>query len=264
MLVQIYEIQDAAEAEAVIGLGVDHVGTVILDAGDWKNSRIRETVRTTRRCGAKSSIIPLYSDADLIMQTLDYYRPDLIHFCETLSDGMAVVDAARRLCEVQAKVRESFAGVGVMRSIPIAPPGRASRVPTLELARIFEPCSDFFLTDTLMVNTAANAGSADGQPVAGFIGITGRICDWDMARRLVSESRIPVVLAGGISPDNVLDGIRRVRPAGVDSCTGTNAVDGRGRPVRFCKDLAKVARLVEAVRRVEHIETAADREQPRA
>jgi len=42
-----------------------------------------------------------------------------------------------------------------------------------------------------------------------------------------------------------------VMPAGVDSCTGTNAVDSRGRPTRFKKDLLKIRHLIEEVRRAE-------------
>jgi phosphoribosylanthranilate isomerase len=251
MLVQIYEIQTPAEAEAMIRLGVDHIGSVVLDAAGWKNSRIRETVRASQDCGAKSSLIPLFSDVDLILKALDYYRPDLIHFCETLSDPAGILATCGKTRDGQAKVREAFPGIAVMRSIPIAPPGMASRVQTLELAAIFESSSDYFLTDTMMLNGSAAAQSADSQPVAGFIGITGRTCDWDMARRLVQFSRIPVILAGGISPSNVMDGIRKVRPHGVDSCSGTNAVDGLGNPVRFCKDPGKVRRLVEIVRRAE-------------
>ena len=36
------------------------------------------------------------------------------------------------------------------------------------------------------------------QPVKGFVGITGKTCDWDIAADLVKKSRIPVILAGGI------------------------------------------------------------------
>jgi phosphoribosylanthranilate isomerase len=91
----------------------------------------------------------------------------------------------------------------------------------------------------------------DNQPVQGFVGITGEICDWVTARKLVRTSRIPVILAGGISPQNVMQGIQQVRPAGVDSCTRTNAHDKTGKPIRFKKDLVKVKQLVERVRAAE-------------
>ena len=60
-----------------------------------------------------------------------------------------------------------------------------------------------------------------------------------------------MILAGGISPENVADGIRQVRPFGVDSCTCTNAVDDCGRPIRFKKDLVRIKALVSETRRAD-------------
>jgi len=136
-----------------------------------------------------------------------------------------------------------------MRSIPIPEPGKEDRFPVMKLARIFEPVSDFFLTDTLL---GVESGSVTGkQPVSGFVGITGRTCDWEKAKELVQKSRIPVILAGGLSPDNVSQGIIQVKPAGVDSCTGTNEIDSSGKPIRFKKDFNRVRRFVKEVRRLE-------------
>ena len=46
-----------------------------------------------------------------------------------------------------------------------------------------------------------------------------------------------------------------VLPAGVDSCTKTNATDLKGRSIRFKKDFSRVKRFVDEVRRAEkHIE----------
>jgi phosphoribosylanthranilate isomerase len=74
-----------------------------------------------------------------------------------------------------------------------------------------------------------------------------------MAGQLVRQSKIPVILAGGISPENAAEAITRTRPAGIDSCTQTNARDAEGRPIRFRKDLKKVQALVAAVRRAEDL-----------
>jgi phosphoribosylanthranilate isomerase len=110
---------------------------------------------------------------------------------------------------------------------------------------LFSPFSDYFLIDTLRVNQS----SLKDQPVAGFVGITGEVCDWTISARIVTESPLPVILAGGIGEDNVYDGIMTVRPAGVDSCTKTNAVDATGCPIRFKKDLQKVKRMVSEARK---------------
>ena len=69
----------------------------------------------------------------------------------------------------------------------------------------------------------------------------------------MENANIPVILAGGISPQNVMDGIRQMRPAGVDSCTRTNLHDKTGKPIRFKKDLVKVKTLVERVRAAEKL-----------
>jgi hypothetical protein len=54
-----------------------------------------------------------------------------------------------------------------------------------------------------------------------------------------------------IRAKNVSDAMTETRPAGIDSCTPTNACDADGRPIRFRKDLGKVKHLVEAVRLTE-------------
>jgi phosphoribosylanthranilate isomerase len=118
------------------------------------------------------------------------------------------------------------------------------------LARLFEPVTDIFLTDTLLTNGSQQNGE---QPVSGFVGITGRTCDWNTATQLVQSSKIPVILAGGITPENVSNGVRHVQPAGVDSCSGTNAVDSEGRVIRFKKDIDKLKRFIQEVRKAERM-----------
>jgi phosphoribosylanthranilate isomerase len=49
MIVQIYEIQTPADAEAVIDQGVNHVGSVILGKKDWKDETLLDTVRAVFR-----------------------------------------------------------------------------------------------------------------------------------------------------------------------------------------------------------------------
>jgi len=87
--------------------------------------------------------------------------------------------------------------------------------------------------------------------VAGYVGITGETCDWDIAQAVIAASPIPVILAGGISDQNVFEAITRLKPAGVDSCTKTNARDRSGNPVRFKKDMKKVRKLLEEARRAD-------------
>ncbi|MBI9086893.1 MAG: hypothetical protein JEZ11_25075 [Desulfobacterales bacterium] len=250
ILTQIYEIQTPSEAEWMLSAGVDHVGSVLLSESDWKKPRIRETILAVQSGGARSSLIPLFNTPDTVFEALDYYGPDMVHFCETLPLDPGNDDGfCERLLAVQEGVRQRYGQIQIMRSIPIAPPGMADSDRVLALARLFEPLSDWFLTDTLCV---AGPGEAPGeQPVSGFVGITGKTCDWTVAARLVRDSTIPVILAGGLSPENVCQGCLAVAPAGVDSCTLTNALDGNKTPVRFKKDPQRVRRFVAETRRAQ-------------
>jgi phosphoribosylanthranilate isomerase len=249
IIVQIYEVQKPSEAEALIELGVDHIGSVVVSQNHWKIPQLKATLETIRSSAAKSSLIPLYNRPDAVLRTLDYYRPHIVHFCEALVDSENLWALCDQLIQLQRSVRKHFPDIKIMRSIPIGQKQTVDRIPTIELAKRFESTSDFFLTDTLLMNFCG--ADIDNQPVQGFVGITGTVCDWAAARELVQTSHIPVILAGGISPQNVKQGIRRVRPAGVDSCTRTNAHDNTGKPIRFRKDLGKVKQLVERVRAAE-------------
>ena len=239
-VIQIYEIQTPEEAGAMIQLGVDHVGSVITSSDRRHDPQIRDTIATVREMGAVSSLIPLYTQVEVVLDTLDYHQPDIVHFCDRLTGATdPAVDEALLL---QESVKDRFPDIHIMRSIPIGQPGYTDSQEVLALAKKLEARSDFFLTDTVI---GSDSGTQDAdQPVNGFVGITGLTCDWDTAAQLVASSRIPVILAGGISPENVAAGIRKVRPHGVDSCTCTNARDSRGRPIRFKKDVSRVAKLV--------------------
>ncbi len=252
IIVQIYEIQTPQEAAQVLALGADHVGSVLLSEDEWKKPEIRETVAAVTAAGAVSSLIPLFSTEDTVFRALDYYGPRIVHFCENLVGETGISPDCGKWIRLQENIKKRFPEIRIMRAVPIAEPGKGSRIPSLELARQFEDVSDFFLTDTLLLPDSGRAASGE-QPVKNFVGITGKICDWDIAARLVKNSRIPVILAGGLGPDNVAAGIARTNPAGVDSCTATNAADREGKPVRFSKDMDKVRKFVEAVRNSQNI-----------
>jgi phosphoribosylanthranilate isomerase len=189
----------------------------------------------------KNSLIPLFNKRDTLYRALDYYSPHLIHFCESLVDNSMVIRELDPLLQLQSRIKDDFPEIGIMRSIPIPPEGTPGKFPTLEIAKEMEYSSDLFLTDTWVREA----------PVAGYIGITGKKCDGDLARKLVHQSEIPVILAGGLSPENVYQSLVSVRPAGADSCTRTNQRDSEGRPLRFKKDMERVKRFVREVRRAE-------------
>jgi phosphoribosylanthranilate isomerase len=241
LIVQIYEIQTPQEAEQCIDLGVDHVGSVLTSLEQWRQPSIKEAIRLSKGTRAKSTLIPLFQGLDNLSMVLDYYQPGFIHFCETLTTDEGHMIDLTPLITLQQRLKERFPGIKCMRSIPIPLPGYSGDFPTLRIAAALEPVTDVFLTDTWLGN----------EPVKGFIGITGQRCDIGLAKNLVEQSPIPVILAGGLSPENVFDAVTAAQPAGADSCTQTNQVDKKGRPLRFKKDFEKVRQFVTEVRRAQ-------------
>lgn len=75
--------------------------------------------------------------------------------------------------------------------------------------------------------------------VAGVSGGTGRTFDWSLLAG-VDRSR-PLILAGGLNPDNVADAVRRVKPDVVDVASGVESAPG-------IKDREKIAAFVREVR----------------
>jgi phosphoribosylanthranilate isomerase len=75
-------------------------------------------------------------------------------------------------------------------------------------------------------------------------GGTGRTIDWDRAAAIAA--RRPVMLAGGLTPDNVADAVTRVRPFGIDVSSGVERAPG-------IKDHARLAALFEAIHAISPI-----------
>ncbi|HUT69766.1 MAG TPA: hypothetical protein VMW89_03740 [Desulfatiglandales bacterium] len=241
MIVQIYEIQEPRQAELCMALGADNIGSVLLSEEGWRQPSVKDVMLLSEGTEVKNSLIPLFENMDTLERSLDYYRPDYLHFCGSLTDHRGRPVDLERIVQFQGTLKEKFPEIGIIRSIPVPRAGMAHGLPAIELARTLEPSSDLFLIDTWL----------EQEPVEGFIGITGRPADWDLSRELVGQSAIPVILAGGLSPENVFEALLKVCPYGADSCTHTNKVNRDGKVIRFQKDFQKVREFVQETRRAE-------------
>jgi phosphoribosylanthranilate isomerase len=94
---------------------------------------------------------------------------------------------------------------------------------------------DAFITDTF-------------DPKTGASGATGKTHDWRVSRRLVEIADRPVILAGGLTPENVKRAILEVRPTGVDSHTGVEGASGRKSREKVRKFLSEAYEAFEFVK----------------
>ena len=72
-----------------------------------------------------------------------------------------------------------------------------------------------------------------------MIGGTGKTLDWQSLQQF--QPSCPWLLAGGLTPDNVLDALNQLNPSGIDLSSGVERAPGD-------KDLNKVAKLFEQLR----------------
>ena len=62
--------------------------------------------------------------------------------------------------------------------------------------------------------------SGDPNAIIKTLGGTGNVHNWDISRQIVESVNIPVFLAGGLNSDNIYSAIQKVKPYGVDLCSG--------------------------------------------
>ncbi len=112
------------------------------------------------------------------------------------------------------------------------------------------------LIKVLRIGKGGIPNNLEEYPVQGFLldvkddvlfGGTGKSFDWNLAG---SIKRIrPIILAGGLQPNNVQEAIRVVRPYAVDVCSGVESVPGK-------KDARK---LIEFMNEVKNVSKSLDR-----
>jgi phosphoribosylanthranilate isomerase len=221
MLTQIYGITTAADAALVNALRPDHVG-VVLDEGiaTWDSvdpASLREILPELR--DVRVVALSLASERDRIRRTVDLVTPSWLHLARAV-DALDPDEVVR--------LREELAPLPVMLTIPVRDGA------SIALAERYAACADALLLDS-------------AHPATGVVGATGLVHDWSLSRRIVERVSVPVILAGGLGPDNVLEAIERTRPAGVDSETRTSRDDDRRRKdperVRLFLERARAARV---------------------
>lgn len=119
-------------------------------------------------------------------------------------------------------IRVALPHLKVIRAVAVTGPE------ALALAKTYERRVDAIILDTY-------------DPGTGKRGATGKTHDWSVSADIVRHVRVPVILAGGLTPANVAAAIRAVGPWAVDTHTGVEDEQGR-------RDFGRMAAFVAAVR----------------
>jgi phosphoribosylanthranilate isomerase len=202
-------------------LGVDQVGFV---AGDYGEVHAELTfaqagvIAQALRGQTLASALTMSTEPAEILRMVEAVQPDVVHISSDV-EGVGV--------EAMLHLRRSLPDrVALMKAIPVSGPE------SIDIALEFARAADILLLDTKVSDMPG-------------VGATGVVHDWTISRQIVEQvnGQARVILAGGLTPENVTAAIQAVQPWGVDSNTGTNIP---GDPVR--KDMDRVKAFVQAAK----------------
>lgn len=96
-------------------------------------------------------------------------------------------------------------------------------LPSVRIVQVIHVTGEDSIKEALHLQQYVHAFLLDsGNPKAAVktLGGTGNTHNWDISSELVQSVKVPVFLAGGLNPANVKQAIEKVRPFGVDICSG--------------------------------------------
>jgi phosphoribosylanthranilate isomerase len=204
MRVKLCGMTDAAARNDAVDAGADAVG-LVCDV----------SVDTPRE-------IPPERAANLAASTPPFVTTTLVTMLETVAETVDLVDRVRPdVLQVHA--------AGPADVATLASDTRTRIVAAVGLDADLSAYAD--AADALLLDSTDDAGA----------GGTGRIHDWKRSRAVVDALDCPVVLAGGLTPENVAEGVATVRPYAVDVASGIESAPGE-------KDPEAMRTFVEAAR----------------
>lgn len=199
--IQVAGVIDQAEAELLVGCAVRYLGFPL---------RLPVHREDLSEYEAAAIIRNLTPPARAVLITYLNQAGEIVEFCHALGASIVQLHGEIDSSELRG-IKEQDSKLRIIKSLVI---GLHSMERLLDLVQRTAPYVDAYITDTF-------------DPKTGACGATGKTHDWAVSRQLVRNSPRPVILAGGLTPENVRDAILAARPAGVDAHTGLEAASGR-------------------------------------
>lgn len=213
--IQVAGVIDMREAQLLVDCGVEYLGFPLRLPVNKEDLSERDAAAII---GAlvppQAGVVITYLDD--AMDIVDFMRPlgtDIVQL-----HGDITAEELSRLKWLRPNLQ-------VIKSLVV---GQHPREALVAMVETLSSMVDAFITDTFDTETGAS-------------GATGKTHDWLISRQLVEISDRPVILAGGLTPENVREAIRYVRPDGVDTHSGVEDASGR-------KDRRKVEEFVAQAR----------------
>ncbi len=214
--IQLAGVIDQQEADMLVKWGVNYLGFPL---------RLPVNQEDLTEDEAKSIIKSLEPPNYGIVISYSSTAEEAIELCAKVGANIIQLHGPIAIEEL-SKLKNLNPKIQIIKSLVIKNDNERQLLKTLtEL----ESHVDAFITDTY-------------DPQTGASGATGKTHDWEISKRFIELSSKPIILAGGLNPDNVYDAIIKVKPAGVDVHTGVENSSGR-------KDKKLVVKFIEQSQR---------------
>lgn len=215
--VKICGMQSAEDIEMAVSYGADALGFIT-----------EVPVNTHRKLNAQTAAelvkkVPFFVDSVLVIMPSDGQQA--LEFIEKVKPD--VVQLHNKLNAEEMEIIRNGTQQKIIRTFTI--PVQSKELPA-ELISELDALLDNDLIDGILLDSGK----------AGYSGGTGVVHDWSISRQVVENTNIPVILAGGLNPENVKDAVKEVRPFAVDTASGVET--------NRTKDPAKVCRFIEEAR----------------
>ena len=194
----------------ICGIKTAHDLAVAINAGADAVGFITEVPVDSPRRITLSEASRLISKVPVFVTTVLVIMPENAH--ETVLMIRAAKPAAVQIHNELAlselkKIRET--DVKIIKTLPVSQDARADTL----IKQIHDLSG---VVDAILLDTARD----------GKTGGTGIPHNWEISSKLVMNAGIPVILAGGLKPENVRDAVKCVHPYAVDTASGVET-DGR-------------------------------------
>ena len=213
---QIYSPLDEKEALQCVELGADYIGEVT--SWDEKNDAHGDIFHKDR---VKAIFDAIKGKAVCVLIVIEREPEKVLELCrytgaEVTQNVVFDHEADKKFFELRNKFMPELK---IMKSVFVRDQG------SVDEALESVPYCDMIILDS------PGTGEVGG-------GTTGKIHDWNLSKQIIDNAGVPVILAGGLGPDNLALAIETLHPFGVDSFSKVSVFDENG--LLAGKDLEKV------------------------
>ena len=194
MIIQIAGVKNRKELDIIIDSGATSIGFPL---------RLPVHKEDLSEKDAKDLIHHIPNNIHKVLITYLNASKEIVDLTTYLGTNVIQLHGDIAVDEIRA-IKEKLPKIKIIKSLIVK---KENLNELIKIVTELEGYVDFFITDTF-------------DPETGASGATGKKHDWNISKKIVQLSKRPVIIAGGLTPDNVGQAIKTIRPAGVDVHTG--------------------------------------------